>query len=91
MLRRGRVIVGGSENNYRPTELFGDSNSYTWQRLYGELHMDNWPVTQAKDNFDWHNSGLEESFISTLKPLIEEFRKKQKILELEKESKQKIL
>lgn len=76
LLRRGRVIVGGSENNYRPTELFGDSNSYTWQRLYGELHMDNWPVTQAKDNFDWHNSGLEESFISTLKPLIEEFRKK---------------
>ena len=27
LLRRGRVIVGGSENNYRPSELFGDSNS----------------------------------------------------------------
>lgn len=76
LLRRGRVIVGGSEGNYRPTELFGDSNSYAWQRLYGELHMDNWPVTQAKDSFDWHNSGLEEAFIETLEPLTREYRRK---------------
>ena len=41
LLRRGRVIVGGSEKNYRPSELFGDSNTNTYQRLYGELHMDN--------------------------------------------------
>lgn len=76
LLRRGRVIVGGSEGNYRPNELFGDSNSYAWQRLYGELHMDNWPVTQVKDSFDWHNSGLEESFIEKLEPLTREFRRK---------------
>lgn len=76
LIRRGRVIVGGSEANYRPTELFGDSNSYAWQRLFGELHMDNWPVTQAKDNFDWHNSGLEEAFIQKLEPLIRDYRKK---------------
>ena len=76
LIRRGRVIIGGSEKNYRPSELFGDANSYPWQRLYGELHMDNWPVTQAKDDFDWHNSGLEEVFISKLEPLIREFRKK---------------
>ena len=76
LLRRGRVIIGGSESTYRPTELFGDSNSYAWQRLYGELHMDNWPVTQAKDNFDWHNSGLEEAFIEALEPIIREYRKK---------------
>ena len=76
LIRRGRVIVGGSEANYRPTELFGDSNSYAWQRLFGEFHMDNWPVTQAKDNFDWHNSGLEEAFIQALEPLIRDYRKK---------------
>lgn len=76
LLRRGRVIVGGSESNYRPTELFGDSNSYAWQRLYGELHMNNWPVTQAKDSFDWHNSGLEEAFIKTLEPMTREYRRK---------------
>lgn len=76
LLRRGRVIVGGSESNYRPVELFGDSNSYAWQRLYGELHMDTWPVTQAKDNFDWHNSGLEEAFINSLSTYTQDYRRK---------------
>lgn len=76
LLRRGRVIVGGSESNYRPFELFGDSNSYAWQRLYGELHMDTWPVTQAKDNFDWHNSGLEEAFINALSEFTQDYRRK---------------
>lgn len=76
LIRRGRVIIGGSEANYRPRELFGDSNLYPWQRLYGELHMDDWPVTQAKDNFDWHNSGLEEAFIEKLEPLIIDYRRK---------------
>jgi hypothetical protein len=76
LLRRGRVIVGGSEKSYRPNELFGDSNSYAWQRLYGELHMDNWPVTQAKDSFDWHNSGLEEAFIKGLMEYTQDFRRK---------------
>ena len=76
LLRRGRVIVGGSESNYRPFELFGDSNSYAWQRLYGELHMDDWPVTQAKDSFDWHNSGLEEAFINALSAFTQDYRRK---------------
>ena len=76
LLRRGRVIVGGSESNYRPFELFGDSNSYAWQRMYGELHMDLWPVTQAKDSFDWHNSGLEEAFINALSVFTQDYRRK---------------
>jgi hypothetical protein len=76
LIRRGRVIVGGSEKNYRPSELFGDANSYAWQRMYGELHMDNWPVTQAKDGFDWHNSGLEEEFIETLQEYTQDYRRK---------------
>ena len=76
LIRRGRVIVGGSEKNYRPFELFGDANSYAWQRMYGELHMDNWPVTQAKDGFDWHNSGLEEAFIEALQGHTQDYRRK---------------
>lgn len=76
LIRRGRVIVGGSEKNYRPSELFGDANSYAWQRMYGELHMDNWPVTQAKDGFDWHNSGLEEAFIDVLLKYTQDYRRK---------------
>ena len=80
LIRRGRVIVGGSEKNYRPSELFGDANSYAWQRLYGELHMDNWSVTQAKDGFDWHNSGLEEAFIEELSKHTQEYRRKAEII-----------
>lgn len=76
LIRRGRVIIGGSENTYRPNELFGDANSYAWQRLYGELNMDDWPVTQAKDGFDWYNSGLEEKFINKLKEFTADFRRK---------------
>lgn len=76
LLRRGRVIVGGPEKNYRPVELFKYSNSYAYQRMFGELHMDNWPVTQAKDEFDWHNSGLEEAFITEILKFSEEYRKK---------------
>lgn len=76
LLRRGRVIIGGPERNYRPNELFGYSNSYAFQRLYGELHMDEWPVTQAKDEFDWHNSGLEESFINELKHFSDPYKEK---------------
>ncbi|MFV0363831.1 MAG: ATP-binding protein [Suipraeoptans sp.] len=76
LMRRGRVIVGGPEANYRPVEIFGDSNSYTYQRLFGELHMDEWPVTQAKDEFDWHSSGLEELFIEKLIPFTKPLRTK---------------
>ena len=76
LLRRGRVIVGGSGLNYRPVELFGDSNSFAYQRVFGELHMDNWPVSQTKDQFDWHNDGLEESFIDELLKHTKEYRDK---------------
>lgn len=76
LIRRGRVIVGGPEKNYRPNELFGDPNSYAYQRLFGELHMDNWPVTQAKDDFDWHTDGLEEQFITKISEYSKPFRAK---------------
>lgn len=76
LLRRGRVVVGGPDKNYRPNELFGDSNSFPYQRLYGELNLDNWRVTQAKDNFDWHNSGLEEKFIESLLKYTKTYRQK---------------
>lgn len=74
LIRRGRVIVGGPDKNYRPSEIFGLSNSYRYQRLYGELEMDNWPVTQAKDAFDWSNEDLEAKFIEKLNELSEEFK-----------------
>ena len=76
LLRRGRVIVGGPEKNYRPYEVFGASNGFPYQRLYGELQMDNWPVTQAKDGFDWSNEDLEAKFIEKLIEISKDFRTK---------------
>lgn len=76
LIRRGRVIIGGSEKTYRPYEVFGDSNLYPYQRMFGELHMDDWPVTQAKDAFDWNNSGLEELFIEKLIEYTKDYKQK---------------
>jgi Histidine kinase-, DNA gyrase B-, and HSP90-like ATPase len=66
LLRRGRVIVGGPGEGYKPVEIFGQGNTFRSQRLVGEIEMDDWPVTQAKDAFDWSGE-LEESFIEELK------------------------
>lgn len=65
LLRRGRVIIGADEN-YKPVEIFGSTAS-TYEKMYlcGELNLDNFPITQAKDGFMWDN-GLEDEFISEL-------------------------
>lgn len=77
LIRRGRVIVGGYENAYRPEEIFDKANSFVYQRLFGELNMDDWPVTQTKDAFDWY-SGLEDELIEKLNEICKEFKKKAK-------------
>lgn len=89
LLRRGRVIVGGTGLNYRPIELFGDSNSFAYQRVFGELHMDNWPVSQTKDQFDWHNDGLEEIFIDELCKYTKEYRDKAEKIRIRPKTKSK--
>ncbi|MEA3357625.1 MAG: ATP-binding protein [Patescibacteria group bacterium] len=66
LIRRGRVIIGGPYQGYKPSEIFGQGNTFRSQRLIGELKLDDWPVTQAKDDFDW-SGGLEEKFIEILK------------------------
>lgn len=77
LIRRGRVIVGGYENAYRPEEIFDKANSFVYQRLFGELNMDDWPVTQTKDAFDWY-SGLEDNLIEALDEICKEYKKKAK-------------
>ena len=77
LIRYGRVIVGGYENGYRPEEIFEKSNSYVYQRLFGELNLDGWKVTQTKDAFDLYG-GLEDVLIEKLKTECEDYRKKAK-------------
>ena len=72
LFRRGRVIIGGPGDGYKPVEVFGQANSFRSQRLIGELDMDSWPVTQAKDAFDW-SGGLEDAFIEKLQEECKEY------------------
>lgn len=75
LLRRGRVVVGGPGEGYKPEEIFGQGNTFRSQRLVGEIQMDNWPVTQAKDAFDW-SGGLEDELIEALKRVCKDYMDK---------------
>ncbi|MDE5545325.1 MAG: ATP-binding protein [Malacoplasma sp.] len=66
LFRYGRTIIGDDESGgYRPKKIFKDGASFEYQRLYGKIYLDDFPVVQAKNDFDWH-SGLEEEFIDFL-------------------------
>jgi len=75
LLRRERVIIGGPDSGYKPEEIFGQGNTFRSQRLIGELELDDWPVTQAKDAFDW-SGGLEDKFIEILKEKSKDYMEK---------------
>ncbi len=67
LLRKKRVILGSADEPYRPAEIFGASNSYRFQRIFGEIHFDStMGVTHTKDGFKWEE-GEEEDFIEKLK------------------------
>lgn len=72
LFRRGRVVVGGEEYNYKPQEIFQQSQSTISHKLFGELDLDDFPINQAKDGFVW-DDGLEEAFIHYLKSDIQEY------------------
>lgn len=70
LFRRDRVIEGSADDGYRPKEIFGSSNSYRYQRLFGELHLDGFEVSHTKDGFVWDEN--EEPFLSLLKARLDE-------------------
>lgn len=72
LFRRNRVVVGGDEYNYKPTEIFGQIQSQVSLRLFGELDLEDFPINQAKDGFVW-DDGLEEAFLHALKPQIKDY------------------
>lgn len=73
LLRRGRLIIGGPGEQWRPMELCGPSGSHEWKRLVGELELDDFPVNFTKDGFAWEG-GLEDALIEALKPLLVNYR-----------------
>lgn len=68
LTRKKRVIVSGG---YRPEEIFKGPNSQEYQRIFGELALDDFKVTHTKDNINWE--GKEDEFI---RKLISELNKK---------------
>lgn len=72
LFRQNRVIIGGTDCNYKPTKIFGQAQSQVSLKLFGELNMNEFPVNQAKDGFVW-DDGLEDAFIDALKENIQEY------------------
>ncbi len=65
LFRRGRVIQGTGDEGYRPAHVFGTSNSYRYQRLFGELHLNGFEVSHTKDGFRWDEN--EQPFLDLLR------------------------
>jgi hypothetical protein len=53
LFRRGRVIEGSFDNGFRPEYIFGAPNSYRYQRVFGELHLEGFDVTFTKKGIQW--------------------------------------
>ena len=64
LFRRGRVIIGSTDEGYRPEHIFGRGNSYRSQRLFGELHLEGFGVSHTKDGFQWE--GCHDEFLEKL-------------------------
>ena len=65
LFRRNRLIQGSVDEGYRPAFVFGKPNSFTYQRLFGELHLEGFNVSHTKDGFRWDEN--EEVFLEFLK------------------------
>ncbi|MFZ2227994.1 MAG: ATP-binding protein [Candidatus Nanopelagicaceae bacterium] len=96
---RGKAIIGAgagaddSNDSYRPTEVFGQPNSFESQRICGEFDMSEFPVTSRKDGLEWSDDEQRE-FASKLKreldseplPMLKmarNFRKRIKLVDVE--------
>ncbi|WIB69583.1 ATP-binding protein [Curtobacterium sp. MCBD17_026] len=53
LFRRKRLIIGSDDDTYRPTAIFGGSNSFEYQRIYGELRLEGFDVSYTKDGIQW--------------------------------------
>ena len=65
LFRRGRVIEGSFDNGFRPDFIFGAPNSYRYQRVFGELHLDGFSVNFTKKGIQWDEN--LEIFLRLLK------------------------
>ncbi|WP_217903474.1 hypothetical protein [Flectobacillus sp. BAB-3569] len=65
LFRRGRVIEGSFDSGFRPEEIFGTPNSFRYQRVFGELHLEGFKVSFTKKGVQWDEN--LEIFLEILK------------------------
>jgi hypothetical protein len=53
LFRRGRVIEGSFDDGFRPEFIFGNPNSFRYQRVFGELHLEGFDVSFTKKGIQW--------------------------------------
>lgn len=70
LFRRTRLILGSDDETYRPNDIFGNSNSFRYQRLFGELHVSGFDVSHTKDGFSWDD--FEDEFLEVLRDRLRE-------------------
>jgi hypothetical protein len=64
LLRHRRLVQGSGDERYRPQRVFGNPNSFVYQRLAGELTVEGLEITHTKDGFRWEEH--EEEFLDAL-------------------------
>lgn len=64
LFRRKRLIQGGADQGYRPEHIFKKPNSYTYQRLFGEMHVEGFGVSHTKDAIQW--DGQEDTVVEQI-------------------------
>jgi hypothetical protein len=69
LFRRDRLIEGSHDETYRPSFIFKQTNSFPYQRLFGELHVEGFEVSHTKDGFRWDE--YEDVFLDLLKEELE--------------------
>lgn len=70
VFRRDRLIEGSVDETWRPERIFRTPNTYTYQRLVGELQVEGFNVSHTKDGIQWGD--VEEDVLDLLHELIDD-------------------
>lgn len=65
LFRRNRLIQGSGDEGYRPEYIFGKPNTFPFQRVFGEIHLEGFGVSHTKDGFQWDEN--EQPFLELLR------------------------
>jgi hypothetical protein len=65
LFRRNRLIQGSGDEGYRPEMIFGKPNTFAFQRVFGEIHLEGFQVSHTKDGFQWDEN--EQPFLEFLR------------------------